>query len=84
MPNTNPNTHPLTVEISGDQGNVFAILSTVSRYMRDTGMPGELIEHMFNEAMSASSYQAALMKITVITGCQYTHHGHPVHQLGKD
>jgi hypothetical protein len=76
-------THPLTVEIAGELGNIFSVLSRVSHYMRERGYPEELVELMFNEAVSSRSYQTALLKISVITGAQYTLHGRLVHQLGR-
>lgn len=45
--------HPhITVQLVGNDGNVFAILGTVAKAMRQAGVPAEEVDQYTFEAMS--------------------------------
>lgn len=42
----------ITVELTGRDGNAFAILGTMKRALRESGVPKEEIDAFLNEAMA--------------------------------
>ncbi|MGH6824368.1 hypothetical protein [Methyloceanibacter sp.] len=70
-------TSALVVDLHGDQGNIFAVLATVTAWMREQGFPPHLQESMFNSALSACSYAAALKVIADHSGAQFVFCGRP-------
>jgi len=75
-------TPALVVDLAGDGGNIFTILATVSKWMREQGWPAQLAESMFNAAVSAPNYAAALRAVSDHSGAQFVYHGR-AHSLGR-
>lgn len=48
------------IPTSGPDGNIFAILGTVRRLMRELGVPQSEIDALIKKIMSAASYEEAL------------------------
>jgi hypothetical protein len=63
------------IEISGERGNVFSVLSTASMIMRSSGWPEPLIRQMHEKVMLADSYGEALKLIHEFSGCEIVFHG---------
>ena len=74
-------TPALVVDISGDNGNVFCILSVVSAWMSREGFPPQFAEQIFDAAISSCSYAAALKVIAEYSGAQFVYCGRPL-ELG--
>ena len=55
-----PNVH---VQLSGTDGNVFALIGRVGRAMAQAGATQQEISDFITEVMSAGSYDAALITI---------------------
>ncbi len=55
-----PNVH---VQLTGKDGNVFAIIGRVSRALRNGGATHEQVEDFLKEVTSAGSYDEALVTV---------------------
>ena len=65
----------LVIELGGEGGNIFEVLKKVSAHLSDHGYPPELIESLFDEVLSTTSYPGALTMVWAISGCKFTIHG---------
>lgn len=48
------------IDATGSGGNVFAVIGTARRYMREIGLPRAEIDDMTSRAQNAGSYDEAL------------------------
>jgi hypothetical protein len=56
---TTPKFPEITVALTGENGNAFAVMGRVSTAMKDAGVRAELIEEYMDESM-AGDYDALL------------------------
>ncbi len=50
----------ITVQLTGENGNIFNLMACVTRAMRDHHLPDEFITRMVSEVMDSGSYEEAL------------------------
>jgi hypothetical protein len=53
----------IVVPLSGEDGNIFAILARTKNYMRRAEVPKETIDTVMEQVMQAGSYDRALQII---------------------
>ena len=51
------------VQLTGEDGNVFAIIGRVRRALRDAGEPEDVLDVFSSEVMDSESYDAALQTV---------------------
>lgn len=64
-----------TIELAGEGGNAFAVLSIARRNLRSRLYPQHLIETMERRALAAPSYAELLAVVHEYTGAKFTLHG---------
>ncbi len=53
----------ITVQLSGEEGNVFAIIGRVTKALRQGGVSNNEIDEFQSQAMQSDSYDAVLQLV---------------------
>jgi hypothetical protein len=53
--------YPVTVQLTGRDGNAFAVMGAVSKALKESGVPQMEVTEWLKEAMQSPSYDALLM-----------------------